>query len=238
MEAQLMLRPFVFLSGLTKSCGIVLAWWGWKGAGVCGAQRARETLLQAAPRRAAGGRRRVRWQPRYDRVRGSAVRPGTFLAFLALTLLGPWPSLALPEFAWVPASCPTRATRQQKASGQENVCSLASSRRPGTENAGPQSGRPPGRTSTGGARCACGLGQRRVPAGGCAGTPGQRGTRWRWLGSTCHRREGHAGKQGSRQRVAAGPQERRERRRREEGARRREAGRKKRARQAGGGRAD
>lgn len=86
----------------------------------------------------------MRWQPRYDRVRGSAVRPGTFFAFLALTLLGPWPSLALPEFARVPPSCPTRATRQQKASGQENACSLASSRRPGTENASPQSRRPPG----------------------------------------------------------------------------------------------
>lgn len=102
----------------------------------------------------------------------------------------------------------------------------------------------PGRTSTAWRSPAAHLQSR--PAKGArgglrgAGGGGQRGTRWRWLGSTCQRREGRAGKRGSRKRVAAaaGPLERRERRRREEGARRREAGRKEGARQAGGGRAD
>lgn len=182
---------------------------------------------------------------------GSALGPGAGIGrlsrglpcFSGLDSLTPLAFLALPEFTWVATRCPTRATHQRKASELENADSPVSSPRPRTGNAGPRSGWAPGaRAGLALARGALAVqaSERCPPGAARSGVGGQRGTRWRWLGSTCQRREGRAGKRGSRKRVAAaaGPLERRERRRREEGARRREAGRKEGARQAGGGRAD
>lgn len=198
----------------------------------------------ATPGRAEGGGRPVWWQ----RARaGWGHRPsvqGPSLPFWPRLSDAPGRFSPFLSSLWLPLA----AQRVRPKSGKqvdENADSLVSSPRSETGNAGPRSGWAPGARARLGAppRRACSPGQRKVPAGGCAergGRGGQRGMRWRWLGSTCQRREGRAGKRGSRKRVAAaaGPLERRERRRREEGARRREAGRKEGARQAGGGRAD
>ena len=161
---------------------------------------------------------------------------GTFSAFLAPTL---FPPLALPDFAWLPTRCPPRSIHQQKAVGARMQAPRPLLQDPlsrGARGAGRPSEYRAGQRSPAARQRP---GPRRAPAGGSSGAPGPRGTQWPGPGSTCQRREGRAGKRGSRKRVAAaaaGPLERRERRRREgERGGGRPGERRERGRQAEGG---
>ncbi|CAI9155962.1 unnamed protein product [Rangifer tarandus platyrhynchus] len=187
---------------------------------------------------ARGGRPRGRLCPGVGGGSRAASRGlpsvrGNFSAFLAPTVFPPQAAPRPLDFACLSHSLST-ARRQVPRPLLRDPLPRSGARgtgRPSEHRAGQRSPVASGRPGPG-----------RAPAGNSVEASGPRGARRPGPGSTRQRREGRAGKRGSRKRVAAaaaaaaGPLERRERRRREgERGGGRPGGRRERGRQAEGG---